>query len=434
VDIMTEGDFDPDIGEDSILDLDTEPLRYEDYLRRYLDGDTDFSALKKEPEIIQKAAPKSKEQLISELAPKISKPGITFGKATIEARRMYTEVENRYGSNADTVLEMFQPGQDPSKFLDGFRNAYIAGKLGNKAALENSTAAAYLTEDQRAAAFELGAWAAGRTADYGDMPSLKGTLQYFREVLRDRKQGGGLASHPLDVFPENDIMDKTRNRQKRHFWNIMSRQPGIPQDYLRMLTERFDQGTNLGKKVFLKYVTSDSVADFAEKGRNRFGKNDKRIRIDAQRDMSDPRGAGTRFFHEHGHLIDYVAAGRRRGERLSTRNGTFYQLIQSDFETMCNRLIQREAVAPKDVYKVLSRKLRGKDMHAVSDIVGGLTGNECVGKYKHEPEYWENPGSLERETFAHMLEALFDRRKYAQLEEYFPNALSEFIRLLEEIV
>ena len=143
---MTEGDFDSDVGEDSILDLDTEPLRYEDYLRRHLDGDTDFSAMKKEPEIMQEAAPKSKEQIISELAPKIAKPGITPARAMMEAQRMYTEAEKIFGADTDIVLEMLQPDQNPRKFLDGFQNAYLSGKLGDKAALENSTAAAYLRQ------------------------------------------------------------------------------------------------------------------------------------------------------------------------------------------------------------------------------------------------------------------------------------------------
>ena len=155
VDIMTEGDFDSDVGEDSILDLDTEPLRYEDYLRRYLDGDTDFSVLMKDSELstpnadpatLQRAAPKTKEQIISELAPKIAKPGITPARAMMEAQRMYTEAEKIFGADTDIVLEMLQPDQNPRKFLDGFQNAYLSGKLGDKAALENSTAAAYLRQ------------------------------------------------------------------------------------------------------------------------------------------------------------------------------------------------------------------------------------------------------------------------------------------------
>jgi len=119
---------------------------------------------------------------------------------------------------------------------------------------------------------------------------------------------------------------------------------------------------------------------------------------------------------------------------MSTKNGTFSRLIQSDFEMMCNNLLQQGTVAPKDVYKVLSKKIGGNDMHAVSDIIGGLTKNECVGDYKHKTEYWENPGSLERETFAHMFEALFDEGKSSLLKECFPNAFSEFVKLMEELL
>lgn len=437
----TDGDLDlwSEIDTDLAADDQMRP-RYEDYLRRYLEGDTDLSVLNADTaaasEKTQQSAPKPKEQIISELAPKISKPSITPGKATIEAQRLYADAERIFGPDADTVLEIFEAGQEPRKFFDGIKTAYLSGKMGSRAALENSGAAAYLTDSQRELTFEMGVQAAGLGSDYGDMRTLKGMLQYLREAAQGKKSGGGqrAASPPLDMFPQNDIMDKTRNRQKRHFWNIMSGQQGIPQDYLRMLTERFDQGTELGKRIFLKYVTSDSVADFAERGRNRFGKEDKRVHINAQKDMSDPRGAGTRFFHEHGHLIDHAAAGRRWGERMSTKKGTFSRLIQSDFEMMCNNQLQQGTVAPKDVYKVLSKKIGGNDMHAVSDIIGGLTKNECVGKSKHRTEYWDNPGSLERETFAHMFEALFDEKKYALLQEFFPNALDEFIKMLEEII
>ena len=48
-------------------------------------------------------------------------------------------------------------GQDPRRFLDGFLNAYILGKQGaGHTALNNSTAAAYLTDSQRAGAYSLG--------------------------------------------------------------------------------------------------------------------------------------------------------------------------------------------------------------------------------------------------------------------------------------
>ena len=200
VDIMTEGDFDPDIGEDSILDLDTEPLRYEDYLRRYLDGDTDFSVLMKESEISQEAAPKSKEQIISELAPKIAKPGITPARAMMEAQRIYTEAEKIFGADTDIVLEMLQPDQNPRKFLDGFQNAYLSGKLGDKAALENSSVAAYLTDSQRELAFELGEQA-GRGLEKGRNNVRIMEVSRFNtkgDPMREAT-GPGVKSHPAEI-------------------------------------------------------------------------------------------------------------------------------------------------------------------------------------------------------------------------------------------
>jgi len=107
--------------------------------------------------ILRETAPNPKAQIHSERAPKISKHGITSGKATIEAQRLYADAERIFGSNADAVLEMFQPGQDPRKFLDGFQNAYILGKQGvGPDALKNSSATTYLNKDQRAVAYEMG--------------------------------------------------------------------------------------------------------------------------------------------------------------------------------------------------------------------------------------------------------------------------------------
>ena len=137
-------------------DTEAVPVWYEDALRDYLESGLDSAAepdagrrpssgadtlqsaelnsdlvLSQDavPEITQEAAPKTKEQLISELAPKISKPGITPGRATIEAQRLYADAERIFGSNADAVLEMFQPGQDSRKFFDGLRIAPIPDPL-----------------------------------------------------------------------------------------------------------------------------------------------------------------------------------------------------------------------------------------------------------------------------------------------------------------
>ena len=61
LDILAEGNFNLDIGEDSILDLNTEPLRYEDSLRQYLSGDSELSTPNADPATLQGAAHKTND-------------------------------------------------------------------------------------------------------------------------------------------------------------------------------------------------------------------------------------------------------------------------------------------------------------------------------------------------------------------------------------
>ena len=207
-DIPAEGNFDQDIGENSVLDLDTEPLRYEDVLQQYLEKDPTLSAgdipsiadLNVDSATDMEVNPKTKEQIISELVPKIQMQGMTPARATIAAQEMYTKAEARFGDAVDMVLEAYQPGQDPGKFLDGFQNAYLSGKIGSKAALENSTAAAYLTEEQRTAAYTLGQQA-GRGLEKGrndvrimEVSRFNTKGDPMREVT-----GPGVNSHPTEI-------------------------------------------------------------------------------------------------------------------------------------------------------------------------------------------------------------------------------------------
>jgi len=177
-------------------DAETVPIRYEDALRQYLEKDPTLSAgdipsiadLNVDYATDIEVIPKTKEQLISELAPKIQKTGVTPGRAAIAAQEMYAKAEERFGSDMDAVLESYQPGQNPRKFLDGFQNAYLSGKLGDKAALENSTAAAYLTEEQRGIAFDLGYKKSGRLQlDYANdngIIAAGSVLDHFDRKIR----------------------------------------------------------------------------------------------------------------------------------------------------------------------------------------------------------------------------------------------------------
>ena len=114
------------------------------------------------PNRTEKGQPVSLEKRIADLTAAIKKSGLTTGKATIAAQEMVTEAEKRFGANSDAVLDAYQPGQNPRQFLNGFQNAYILGTLGKHTALQDSKAAAYLTQEQREIAYSLGTEASGR--------------------------------------------------------------------------------------------------------------------------------------------------------------------------------------------------------------------------------------------------------------------------------
>ena len=195
---------------DVATDAEPVPVRYADALREYLGKGTEQNAmLDAAPDAdkasLQETAPKPEEQLISELVPKISKPGITPGRATIEAQRLYTDAERLFGPNADTVLETFEAGQEPRKFFDGIKTAYLSGKIGSRAALENSGAAAYLTEAQRELSFVLGA---GNKPAGGSIPAdtLSADIRDRLEAVTIR--GTTKLPQGFSAFPEGDALNE----------------------------------------------------------------------------------------------------------------------------------------------------------------------------------------------------------------------------------
>ena len=87
-----------------------------------------------------------------------------------------------------------------------------------------------------------------------------------------------------------------------------------------------------------------------------------------------------------------------------------------------------------DAYSLISTEVMGNKYNAVSDLMGGLSGNRARGNWGHKRSYWSTKGALEQEAFAHMYEAQFSADKYALMQKYFPSALAEFEKLLKGVI
>ena len=165
--------------------------------------------------------------------------------------------------------------------------------------------------------------------------------------------------------------------------------------------EKVEEGTDLGRKTFLRYSSKNVVTTLLEENVIRY--ENGKIYLNMFKDIDDPRGPATAFFHEIGHHIDDSLGWK------FTKSNDLLNLLYEDIgnvdETWLLKVI-------KDNYKASS----------TSDIVGALTKSRITGRYGHDKMYWKESTSISSEFFAHFFEAQFDFERQAILEKAFPKS------------
>lgn len=122
--------------------------------------------------------------------------------------------------------------------------------------------------------------------------------------------------------------------------------------------------------------------------------------------------------HEIGHAVDY-------NNKWISSSKNFVEAINIDRQQISNDLSK---------YKNLIKK--NEQYAELSDIIGGITDNKIVGRYKHSKQYWKKPNKLEREVFAQLFSLAGDDDIY-QLEvfqKYLPNVFKEFDNLMRRLL
>ena len=273
------------------------------------------------------------------------------------------------------------------------------------------------------------------TAAYSDRKEYEEWLDHLAKggtTEEFEKQKAAKVNNSLTNKAAKD--DKIGSNDKSIFDSIIANQAGITKSYQDSLSDRYTQGMEASKKAFNKYIPSDSVADSAYGGNPCFKPSEKKVYMDFANDATNKRGAGTTFFHEHGHYIDFVA--RPTGaSRLSLATSTFGDLLKSDYKAYIDSV--KSAKGYKnigDAYFAVSLELMSDKRHSISDLYSALSAGKCSGRYAHRASYWQDAGMLEREAFAHMFESTFDSEKVQYMQQYFPNAFEEFKKLIKGVI
>jgi hypothetical protein len=159
------------------------------------------------------------------------------------------------------------------------------------------------------------------------------------------------------------------------------------------------------------------------------------VYIDSSGDELDEygRGRGTAFYHEMGHMIDH--ASNQFQSFSSEKNVDFYLALRADGAEITAKY---EQMNDEEQIKFLMKLYNGS-YNSFSDLIHPLSGNKITGRFNHEDTYWMQPGSVEKEAFAHFFEAsmgndpFVSENKKSILQENFPRAWNEFEKMLEQI-
>lgn len=201
----------------------------------------------------------------------------------------------------------------------------------------------------------------------------------------------------------------------------------ISKNYYESLKDKFAQGNDDAKRLFIKYADGDTIEDALFEGTAHYNTKTKKISMHYGADLKNPRGAGVTWFHEHGHLIDDMAG------KLSD-DVIFRDLLEQDAFQYRNAYGKKHNLKTySKVDKAISKELQDMRHHsAVSDIFEGITKGNVRGCAGHSDSYWKNPKNITTEAFAHMFEAKFDEVRYAEMRKYFPGSLEYFEKKLKE--
>ena len=121
--------------------------------------------------------------------------------------------------------------------------------------------------------------------------------------------------------------------------------------------------------------------------------------------------------HEMAHNIDY-------SNKWLSSNKNFIQAIKIDKDFI---------IKNKSIYVNLIKNNR--QYRELIDIIGGITNNEIVGRYRHTKKYWKQPNKLEREIFAQFftVSSNDDFNQLLIFQQYLPSIFREFDNIIRRL-
>lgn len=208
----------------------------------------------------------------------------------------------------------------------------------------------------------------------------------------------------------------------------------LSNDYVSMLSSRHENAHPLSRRVFDFFSNQLQIRDANYSPNetphycpNNYSEHPRGVYYNAVADNNNPRGAGSTYYHELGHMIDHAATGYN-GNISDTQE--FGNALISDGQ----RILNLYNNLSEERQSAFLRRIRQDHAHSFSDLIDATTSGQLHGRYGHSREYWNRSGNLQAEAFAHFFEAsMGGTEKLELLANFFPTAFAIFTNMLESI-
>ena len=209
----------------------------------------------------------------------------------------------------------------------------------------------------------------------------------------------------------------------------------VPQGYEEVVGYRHDSADPAARSVFdrfageLKVQNADYPADqTAHYSPHGTADHPRGVYYNAGADLTNPRGPGTTYYHELGHMIDN-ASTEYQGNLSNTAE--FGDALMEDGRNILSIYESMTDKQKENFVSVISQDYA----HSTSDLIDAVTGGQLYVRYGNSREYWQYPGNLQAEAFAHFFEAsMGGGGKKDLLSNLFPTAFGKFSEMIESLV
>lgn len=177
----------------------------------------------------------------------------------------------------------------------------------------------------------------------------------------------------------------------------------ISPEYKNCLVDRIQNMDTGIKDLYDRYAGRLVCLDPNYPGTSYFSSTEGGFRVDQSADGSNVLGAGSTFFHESAHMLDWLIGKENGAESISS----LYRLtdaVAADLNDALTSIMRSENCTYEKAQQLLSSELQSHwDVSfCVSDVFGGLTGNKVSGFWGHTADYWANRDrdGIGKEAFA----------------------------------